>query len=221
MGKLVNYITSLHTSTKRSYLERMNDNKVECMIKAKKYDKEYWDGDRKYGYGGYKYLTGRWKPVAEILISKYNLTNSSSVLDVGCGKAFLLYEMKLLLPDLKVNGFDSSEYAVQNCKHEIKDNIFKHHAQKSFPYKNKEFDLVFSINTLHNLKIFDLKVALEEMQRIGKNSYLCLESFRNEEELFNLECWALTCQSFYSPDEWTWIYDHFGYSGDYEFIYFQ
>ena len=221
MGNLVDYVTSLHTSTKRSYLERMNDNKVECMIEAKKYGKDYWDGDRKYGYGGYKYIVGRWKPVAEILISKYNLTNDSSVLDVGCGKAFLLYEMKLLLPRLKINGLDTSKYAVLNCKQEIKQNILNHKAEKPYPFKDKEFDLVFSINTLHNLKIFELKVALEEMQRVAKNGYLCLESFRNEQELFNLECWALTCQSFFSPEEWIWIYNYFGYSGDYEFIYFE
>lgn len=221
MGKLVDYVSSLHTSTSRSYVERMNDDKIGCMIEAKKYGKEYWDGDRRYGYGGYKYLAGRWKPVAEILINKYNLTNESSVLDVGCGKAFLLYEMKLLLPNLKISGFDSSEYGIENSKEEIKKNLFFHKAQEIYPFKDKEFDLVISLNTLHNLKIFELEIALKEMQRVGKNSYLCLESFRNEKELFNLECWALTCQSFFSPEEWIWVYNHFGYLGDYEFIYFE
>ena len=96
-----------------------------------------------------------------------------------------------------------------------------HKAEKPIPFSDKEFDLVFSLNTLHNLKIYELETALKEMQRVGKNGYLCLESFRNDQELFNLECWALTCQSFYTPDEWEWIYKHFGYSGDYEFIYFE
>ena len=221
MGELVNYVSSLHTSTSRSYVERMNDGKIECMIKAKEYGQDYWDGDRRYGYGGYKYLAGRWKPVAEVLIKKYNLTNDSSVLDVGCGKAFLLYEMKLLLPNLKISGIDSSEYGIKNAKEEIKQNLFCHKAQEIYPFKNKEFDLVMSLNTLHNLKIFELEVALKEIQRVGKNNYICLESFRNEKELFNLECWALTCQSFFSPEEWIWIYKHFGYSGDFEFIYFE
>ena len=221
MGELVNYISSLHTSTSRSYIERMNDGKIECMIKAKEYGQDYWDGDRRYGYGGYKYLAGRWKPVAEVLIKKYNLTNDSSVLDVGCGKAFLLYEMKLLLPNLKISGIDSSEYGIKNAKEEIKQNLFCHKAQEIYPFKNKEFDLVMSLNTLHNLKIFELEVALKEIQRIGKNNYICLERFRNEKELFNLECWALTCQSFFSPEECIWIYKHFGYSGDFEFIYFE
>jgi len=199
----------------------MNDNKIDCMIKAKKYGQDYWDGDRRYGYGGYKYLAGRWKPVAEVLIKKYNLTNESSVLDVGCGKAFLLYEMKLLLPKLKISGFDSSKYGIENAKEEIKENLFFHKAQEIYPVKDNEFDLVMSLNTFHNLKIFELQVALKEIQRVGKNGYICLESFRNEKELFNLECWALTCQSFFSPEEWIWIYNHFGYSGDYEFIYFE
>jgi len=221
MGELVNYVSSLHTSTSRSYIERMNDNKIDCMIKAKKYGQDYWDGDRRYGYGGYKYLAGRWKPVAEVLIKKYNLTNESSVLDVGCGKAFLLYEMKLLLPKLKISGFDSSKYGIENAKEEIKENLFFHKAQEIYPVKDNEFDLVMSLNTFHNLKIFELQVALKEIQRVGKNGYICLESFRNEKELFNLECWALTCQSFFSPEEWIWIYNHFGYSGDYEFIYFE
>ena len=221
MGELVNYVSSLHTSTSRSYIERMNDNKIDCMIKAKKYGQDYWDGDRRYGYGGYKYLAGRWKPVAEVLIKKYNLTNESSVLDVGCGKAFLLYEMKLLLPKLKISGFDSSKYGIENAKEEIKENLFFHKAQEIYPVKDNEFDLVMSLNTFHNLKIFELQVALKEIQRVGKNGYICLESFRNEKELFNLECWALTCQSFFSPEEWIWIYKHFGYSGDFEFIYFE
>ena len=97
MGNLVNYVTDLHKATSRAYIDRMTDDKANCMIKAKEYGFDYWDGSRRFGYGGYKYIPGRWKPVAELLIKNYKLTNDSSVLDVGCGKAFLLYEMKLLL----------------------------------------------------------------------------------------------------------------------------
>ena len=91
MGQLLNIVTPLHRSTPRNYLERMLDDKVCCMVKAKEYDYDYWDGDRRYGYGGYRYIPGRWKPVAEALIDIYNLGKGSRVLDVGCGKAFLLY----------------------------------------------------------------------------------------------------------------------------------
>ena len=221
MGKLINIVSKLHQSTKRDYLKRMIDEKVECMKIAKKYEKEYWDGDRRYGYGGYKYIPGRWKSVAETLIKNYNLSNNSSVLDVGCGKAFLLYEMKLLLPGLNIAGFDISKYGLDQAKEEIKKNLFVHRAQEVYPFKNKQFDLVISLGCLHNLKVFELEKALKEIERVGKKGYIMLESFRNEKELFNLQCWALTCESFFNEKEWVWIYDHFGYTGDYEFIYFE
>ena len=221
MGKLINIVSKLHQSTNRDYLKRMIDEKVECMKIAKKYEKEYWDGDRRYGYGGYKYIPGRWKSVAETLIKNYNLSNNSSVLDVGCGKAFLLYEMKLLLPGLNITGFDISKYGLDQAKEEIKKNLFVHRAQEVYPFKNKQFDLVISLGCLHNLKVFELEKALKEIERVGKKGYIMLESFRNEKELFNLQCWALTCESFFDEKEWVWIYDHFGYTGDYEFIYFE
>jgi cyclopropane fatty-acyl-phospholipid synthase-like methyltransferase len=116
MGKLKNIVTSLHQATKRDYLARMVDQKVECMIKAKEYGFDYWDGDRRFGYGGYKYLPGRWKPVAEALIKDYNLKAGSKVLDVGCGKGYLLYEMLLIQPELKIVGFDCSSYGLENAK---------------------------------------------------------------------------------------------------------
>jgi ubiquinone/menaquinone biosynthesis C-methylase UbiE len=221
MGNLVKYVTSLHQSTNREYIKRMVDGKVNCMLKAKEYEFDYWDGSRRYGYGGYKYMPGRWKQVAELLIKNYNLTNTSSVLDVGCGKGFLLYEMKLLLPNLKISGFDISKHGIEHAKEEIKKCLFIHHAQKTYPFKNKEFDLVISLGCLHNLKIFELEIALKEIERVGKRGYVMLESYRNEKELFNLQCWALTCESFFNHKEWVWIYNHFGYTGDYEFIYFE
>lgn len=221
MGKLLNIVTDLHQSTKRNYLERMVNDKVSCMNVAKKYNFDYWDGDRKYGYGGYKYIPGRWKPVAENLINKYNLNNNSSILDVGCGKGFLLYEIKLILPDIRVRGFDISQHGL-DCSHDlIKKDLFIHRAQDSFQFKDKEFDLVISLGCLHNLRLFELKNTLPEIQRVGKNGYIMLESYRNEQELFNLQCWALTCESFFDKDEWIWLYNEFGYYGDYEFIYFE
>tara|TARA_B100000989_G_C19471690_1_gene440996 strand:- start:127 stop:792 length:666 start_codon:yes stop_codon:yes gene_type:complete len=221
MGNILDIVTSLHQSTKRNYLERMNDDKINCMLKAKEYEYDYWDGDRRFGYGGYKYIPGRWKPVAEKLIEIYSLTNQSSVLDVGCGKGYLLYELKLLLPNLKISGFDISKHGINDSFELIKKDLFLHKAQDELPYKDKEFDLVISLGCLHNLKVFELKSSLKEIQRVGKNGYVMLESFRNEKELFNLQCWALTCESFFSKDEWIWLYNHFGYTGDYEFIYFE
>ncbi len=221
MGNLVNYVTSLHQATSRKYIDRMVDDKVHCMLKAKEYESDYWDGDRRFGYGGYKYLAGRWKPVAEALIKNYDLTNDSSVLDVGCGKAYLLYEMKLLLPDLKIAGFDISKHGLADAKDEIKDSLFLHRAQDPYPYEDNEFDLVMSLGCVHNLRIFELEKALKEIERVGKHGYVMKESYRNEQEQFNLQCWALTCESFFDNEEWPWIFNHFGYTGDYEFIYFE
>ena len=221
MKKLVNFVNKLHQATKRNYIERMMNEKVKCMVEAKKYEKNYWDGDRKYGYGGYKFIPGRWKPVAESLIKNYHLNENSKILDVGSGKGFLLYEIKKLLPKIEIVGFDISKHAISNSKQEVKKNLFNHKAQEKYDYKDKYFDLVVSIGCLHNLEIFDLEKAFKEIQRVGKQSYVLVESFRNEQELFNLQCWALTCQSFYNTDEWKWLFNKFEYTGDYEFIFFE
>ena len=221
MGKLRNFVTPLHQATKRNYIERMVNNKVECMLKAKEYEFDYWDGDRKYGYGGYKYLAGRWKPVAQALIDTYGLKSGSHVLDVGCGKAFLLYEMQQIEPGLILTGIDTSKHGLESAHPEFKGDLFKYRAQDALPFGDKQFELVISLTCLHNLRIFELKTALGEIERVGKQAYIMLESYRNELELFNLECWALTCESFFDTAEWIWLYNHFGYSGDYEFIYFE
>lgn len=216
----MNIITALHKKTKRDYLGRMVDNKVGRMKVARQYGKDFWDGDRKYGYGGYWY-DGRWETVARSLIKQYDLPDNAKILDIGCGKGFLLYEFKKLLPCASINGFDISKYAIENSKEEIRKMLFVHKAQEPNPFKDKEFDLVVSITTLHNLYINELRSALKEIERVGKNNYIAMESYKNEEELFNLQCWALTCNSFFTPEEWIWLFNKFGYRGDYEFIYFE
>lgn len=221
MGRLLNIVTPLHQATKRDYLGRMNDDKVACMMKAKEYEFDYWDGDRRFGYGGYRFIEGRWKPVAQALIDIYGLTNESSVLDVGCGKAFLLYEMKKLLPGLKVAGFDISKHGLAEAKEEVRPYLFNYRAQDPYPFGDKSFDLVITLGCFHNLRVFELQTALREVERVGKQAYVMLEGYRNELELFNLECWALTAESLFHTSEWIWLYEHFGYTGDYEFIYFE
>ena len=221
MGEIVQFVTPLHQATSRAYIDRMVDDKVHCMLKAKEYEFDYWDGDRRYGYGGYKFIPGRWKPVAESLIEHFGLTGTSSVLDVGCGKGFLLYELKQLLPSIKISGFDISEHGLSQSREEIRDKLFHHKAQDSYPYENNSFDLVISLGCLHNLRVFELEDALKEINRVGRQGYVMVESYRSEQEQFNLQCWALTCESFFDKEEWEWIYNHFGYKGDYEFIYFE
>lgn len=221
MAELKHFVTPLHQATKRDYLARMIDDKVSCMKIAKQYEYDYWDGDRRYGYGGYKYIPGRWKPVAEALIETYKLGPGSRILDIGCGKGFLLHEIALLEPEIKISGFDISKHGIEQATDVVKPNLFMHRAEKPYPFDNDEFDLVISLGAFHNLRLFELKTALAEMERVGKHGYIMLESYRNELELFNLQCWALTCESFFDEEEWVWLYKEFGYTGDYEFIYFE
>lgn len=220
MGKLQNFVTPLHKSSSRKYIDRMINQKVSCMLKAKEYGFDYWDGNRSYGYGGYKY-DGRWKVVAEKMIIEYGLTNESKILDIGCGKAHLLYELKKLLPGSEIKGIDISKHGIQDAPEEIRQFLVNYRAQDALPYGDKQFDLVISLGCLHNLRLFELKTALQEIERVGKKKYVMLESYNNEQELFNLQCWALTCESFFDTAEWIWLYNHFGYTGDYEFIYFE
>ena len=221
MGKLRNFVTPLHQATKRDYLARMVDDKVQCMKIAKQYGYDYWDGDRRYGYGGYNYMPGRWKSVAQELITAYDLGPGSKVLDVGCGKGFLLHEMLLLEPKLKVKGFDISKQAIGSATDLVRPKLYLQRAQSIFPFENEEFDLVISLGTLHNLRLFELQIALKEIERVGRQGYVMVESYRDEQELFNLQCWALTCESFFDEAEWIWLYKNFNYLGDYEFIYFE
>jgi ubiquinone/menaquinone biosynthesis C-methylase UbiE len=220
MGRLLNVVTPLHRRTKRDYLARMVDDKVTCMLKAKEYEFDYWDGDRRFGYGGYRY-DGRWKVVSEQLIQTYGLRDGARILDVGCGKGHLLLEFKQLLPGADVVGFDVSKHGLADAPEAIKPHLFHYRAQDAYPWGDQHFDLVVSVGALHNLRLFELRQALKEVQRVGKNKYVMVESYRNELEQFNLQCWALTAESFFDTAEWIWLYDHFGYTGDYEFIYFE
>ncbi|MCP4036522.1 MAG: class I SAM-dependent methyltransferase [bacterium] len=221
MAEQKNLTTPLHQRTQRDCLARMNDDKVTCMKVAREYGEDYWDGDRRYGYGGYRY-DGRWKSVAERFIEEYDLPlRGAHILDMGCGKGHLLYEISKLLADVQITGCDVSPHALADAPVEVRPYFFEHRAQDPYPFDDDAFDLVISIGTLHNLILPDLEAALGEIERVGKQKYVLVESYRDEAELFNLQCWALTCESFLRPEEWIWAFDAFGYTGDYEFIYFE
>lgn len=221
MGQPRNFFNALHHSTPRDYLGRMADDKVHCMEVARRYDRDFFDGERRYGFGGYRY-DGRWLPVAQAMAETYGLKPGAKVLEVGCGKGFLLYEFTRAIVGCQVRGFDISAYAVAEGKPELASRLFVHRAEDTpWPFADQEFDLAYSIAALHNLPIYDLKKALPEMNRVARQAYLCVEGYRDEAELFALQCWALTAESFFSDKEWLWIYDEFGYTGDYEFIHFR
>lgn len=217
----IDFIEQVHTSTKRDYIGRVvQADKAECAKIAKQFGYDFFDGDRKYGYGGYKY-DGRWRPVAEKLAEHYKLKAGQIVLDIGCGKAHLLYELTQTVPGIEVVGMDISEYAITHTVKDIEPFLMKGEAQ-NLPFEDNSFDLVISLNALHNLKVYDLKKAIQDIERISRgNSYIVVESFRNDREEVNMLYWQLTCASYYSVDEWEWLYKEWGYTGDYSFVFFE
>ena len=217
----LDFLSGIHTSTKRDYLGRVNGYpKAAAAVLAKKWAEDYWDGARAIGYGGYQYIPGRWRGVADALVHHYGLGAGSSVLDVGCGKAFLLYEMTLACPGIIVRGLDVSTYAIANAKEEMRPFLDVGNATR-LPYGDRSFDLVISLNTLHNLYCYELDLALRELERVGRAKYLCVESYRNEEEKVNLLYWQVTCEAFHTPLEWEWWFRQTGYTGDHSHIYFE
>ncbi len=220
----VDFMSVLHKSTKRDYLARVNDPdypKAKAAELAKKWDYDYWDGDRRVNYGGYRYMEGRWEKVARKMAEHYDIRPGDKILDVGCGKGFLLFDLTKVVPGVEVNGIDISTYALENAKEEVRDRLSVGDAT-SLPYPDHYFDLVISITTLHNLHAYDLDRALREIERVGKkNKYICVESYRNETEKANLLYWQVTCEAFNTPREWEWWFERTGYSGDYSFIFFE
>lgn len=217
----IDFIQALHTSTKRDYLKRVLDfPKAEAAKKAKKFGYDYWDGERTFGYGGYQY-DGRWKPVAAALADHYRLQKGSKVLDIGCGKGFLLYDLLEQVPEIEIQGLEISNYAIAHAKKEVAPFIKQGNAT-NLPYENNAFDLVLAINVLHNLQCYDLEKALKEIERVSaQNSYIVMDAYRTEEERVNLFYWQLTCSCIYSIEEWQWWFNHTSYTGDYSFVFFE
>jgi SAM-dependent methyltransferase len=217
--KEIDLINSMQKQTRRDYLARMNDDKVACMLRAREYGKDFWDGDRRYGYGGYKY-DGRWKPIAKELIKRYDLKEDAKILDIGCGKGYLLYELKKLLPKSKLTGIDVSEYAINEALIEGDTFLFGIDA-RNLRISRNEFDLIVSLMTLHNIPLLDIPNLLKQIEWGAKNSFICVESYRNAQEQFNLQCWALTAETIIDTKSWEWLFQQSGYTGDYEFVCFE
>ena len=215
------FVSLVHKSTTRDYVGRVTEtDKAVVAEDAIKYDKEYWDGTRLQGYGGYKY-DGRWRKVADALVQQYGIKPGMRILDVGSGKGFLLHDFTESVPGVEVAGIDISAYGIEHTMESVKPFIKQGTAAK-LPWPDKHFDLVVSITTLHNLYNYDLREALKEMQRVSKGGkFLCVEAYRNEREKVNLMYWQLTCRIFHTPKEWEYEFSEAGYTGDHEFIYFE
>ena len=220
----VDFLSTVHKSTKRDYVARVTEfPKAEAARLAKKWDVEYWDGDRKTGYGGYRY-DGRWRKVADAMVQHYGIKPGDRILDVGCGKGFILYDFLQAVPGVEVAGIDVSRYALEHAKEEVKHCLREERAAAELPFADQSFDLVISINTLHNLYCYDLDKALREIVRVGRrHQYLCVESYRTEEEKANLLYWQFTCEMFCNAAMCSGNGGSIktGYRGDHSYIYFE
>ena len=214
MGKEIDLLKN-YPKSNRNLDERANAKTEKDREIARQFGKDFFDGDRCHGYGGFNYSPRFWEPVISTFQSHWDLTPKSSVLDVGCAKGFMLYDMARLIPGITVKGIDISEYAVGNAKEEIKENIMVADASR-LPFEDHSFDVVISINTIHNLEESYCRKALQEIQRVSRGkSFVTVDAFRNDVEKERMYKWNLTARTIKHVDDWILFFDEVGYTGDF------
>ncbi len=181
---------------------------------AKRFGREYFDGDRGQGYGGYRY-DGRWVPIAERMRDFYGLGPGTRILDVGCAKGFLLHDFRAVVPGAQVAGVDLSPYAVEHAMDDVKPWIVVGSAD-ALPFVDKSFDLVISINTVHNLELDRCVEVIRELERVSRGGkYLQVDSYRTDGERERFERWQLTAVTHFDPAGWRRVLEQAGYTGEY------
>jgi SAM-dependent methyltransferase len=214
MGEEINLLRN-YPKSKRDLGQRLSSKSEMSKNLARKFGVDYFDGDRSCGYGGYFYHEKYWKFVIPDIIDRYNLDQNSKVLDVGCAKGFFLYDLKNVIPGITIRGIDISEYAISNSLQEVRADL-KIADATSLPYPDNFFDLVISINTIHNLSISDCRVALREIERVSKGySFITVDAYNNDIEKERMEAWNLTALTIMSCNEWKIFFEKVGYKGDY------
>ena len=189
-------------------------NKEENRAIAMKFGREYFDGTREQGYGGYRY-DGRWVAIAEDMVRHFGLKAGDKVLDIGCGKGFLVKDLMKVCPGLEAFGIDISDYAVMNCEPELVGRIHVGNAIH-LPFPDNSFQAVLSINTVHNLDRTNCMVALQEMERLAPSrGYLQVDAYRTVEEEQTFLDWVLTARTYGTPAFWISLLQEAGYSGNY------
>lgn len=182
---------------------------------ARQFGKEFFDGDRQYGYGGFKYMPRFWQPVVPDIKARYDLNDQSSLLDVGCAKGFMLYDLQQHIPNMTLRGIDISKYAISNSKPEVK-HLLDVGCASALPYDDNSFDCVISINTIHNLEPDDCAKALREIMRVTrKNAFITVDAYRTDEEKQRMFDWNLTAKTIMHADQWKSFFKDVGYTGDY------
>ena len=204
-----------YPKSKRDLSGRLESKSEEVRAIARKFGKEFFDGEREAGYGGFSHNARFWQPVVPELIMHFELTNQSSLLDVGCAKGFMLYDIQQELPDIHLQGLDVSEYAIANAKPEVKEFLQVGNATE-LPFENNSFDTVISINTIHNLDKNECAIALQEIERVSRGkSFITVDAYRNDEERERMEAWNLTAKTMMHVDDWKKFFNDVGYTGDF------
>ena len=214
MGKEIDLLIK-YPKAKRDLSKRLESKTEEVRSVARKFDKEFFDGDRKFGYGGFSYNPKYWSKVVRDFTNYYKLNDNSKILDIGCAKGFMLYDFYKLNPKLDLHGIDISKYAIDNSVPEIKNKLQVANATK-LPYEDNFFDLVIAINTIHNLDKHECEIALKEISRVSKkNSFITVDAFNNEDEKKRMYAWNLTAKTIMSVKDWKKFFLDSKYNGDF------
>jgi SAM-dependent methyltransferase len=213
IGKEIDLL-SKYPKQKRDVLKRGEAKTLEQQELARKFNKDFFDGDRNNGYGGYYYNERFWINVVPDFIKFYNLKDGDKILDIGCGKGFMLYDFKKANSNFEVQGIDISEYAIKNAKPEVKDYL-KIGDAKTLEYPDKYFDLAISITTVHNLELEDCKQGLREIERVSKNKFITVDAYSNEKEKELMYAWNLTAKTILHTEEWKKLFIESRYTGDF------
>ena len=213
MGKEIDLLKR-YPVTKRDLKKRLITKSPEDRRLARKFGYDFFDGDRKNGYGGYYYNPRFWNKVVKDFIKFYKLNNKSKILDIGCGKGFMLHDFKQALPKSTVRGIDISSYAIKNSLLSVKEYLKVGNAKK-LVFPDNYFDLSISITTLHNLNLNDFKKSINEIKRVSKKSFITVDSYRNELEKKRMDAWNLTAKTYMHRKDWIKLFKEINYNGDY------
>ena len=214
MGKEIDLLIN-YPKTKRNLEERLASKTDADRAIARQFGRDFFDGDRNHGYGGFNYMPRFWQPVIPTFKNYWNLTANSSLLDVGCAKGFMLHDLAESIPGITLKGIDISEYAIKNAMVDMKLHLQVANATQ-LPFPDKSFDVVISINTVHNLDRNDCAKALQEIERVSRgHSFITVDAYRNDDEKERMNAWNLTAKTIMSVEEWITFFKDVGYTGDY------
>ena len=214
MGECVNLLRN-YPKTKRDPFSRAANKTEEDRSVARRFGKEFFDGDRRFGYGGFTYHPRFWENVVPDIMQHYSFKGDEAILDVGCAKGFMIYDFQRMYPNLALRGVDVSSYAIQNSLEIVRNQLSVASAVK-LPFSDNSFDLVISVNTLHNLDGEELDLAFKEVSRVSKrHSFIVVDAYKDDIEKEAMFAWNLTAKTIKSVEEWKKYFEQVGYLGDY------